>query len=169
MPNGNGTPWWAQRQVQPAQSYQAMQPSLGSAQNYSSNTQNMMRGQVQNPSAQQEPQQTFSAFPGKFVGSEQDISVKDVPMEAPMSLFPASDFSYIIAKAWNSQGTIDTVVYVPQVQKQPELSEDPFVKLNERLDRIEKSLKQRKPYNPNYKPHYNKNNQNGGKKEEDAE
>lgn len=156
MPNGNQ--FWAQRQTQSAQ------PSLGNAQNYSANAQNMMRGQTQNLGMQQ----IFSAFPGKFIGSEQDISVKDVPMEAPMSLFPSSDFSYIIAKAWNPQGTIDTVVYVPQVQKQPEAKEDPFVKLNERLDRIEKSLKQRKPYNPNCKPYHNKDSQNGGKKEEDG-
>lgn len=165
----NNSPWWAQRQVQGTMSNsQIMQPSLGNAQNYSANAQNMMRGQTQNLTTQQE-QQAFSVFPGKFIASEQDISVKDVPMEAPMSLFPSSDFSYIIAKAWNAQGTIDTVVYVPQVQKQPETKEDPFVKLNERLDRIEKSLKQRKPYNSNHKPYYNKNHQNGGKKEEDPE
>lgn len=159
MPN---QPWWAQPNAVtvPQQPVMAMPAQQNNMANYSQSTQNVASQQATSPFAKSQVTQPPSVFPGKFITSEKDIDAKDVLMEAPLSLFPSNNFDYIIAKAWNSQGTIDTVVYVPQQQAPKEPKEDPFEKLNARLDRIEKSLSyRRKPYNKNY-------HQNGGKKEE---
>lgn len=159
MPN---QPWWAQQTpiATPQQPISTMPAHQNTMANYSQNTQNVASQQPTSPFAKSQVTQPPSVFPGKFITSEKDIDAKDVLMEAPLSLFPSNNFDYIIAKAWNSQGTIDTVVYVPQQQTPKEPQEDPFEKLNARLDRIEKSLNyRRKSYNKNY-------HQNGGKKEE---
>lgn len=159
MPN---QPWWAQQTpiATPQQQGMTMPAQQNSMANYSQNAQTIASQQAVSPFAKSQANQPPSVFPGKFISSEKDIDAKDVLMEAPLSLFPSNNFDYIIAKAWNSQGTIDTVVYVPQQQTLKEPQEDPFEKLNARLDRIEKSLNyRRKPYNKNY-------HQNGGKKEE---
>lgn len=60
-------------------------------------------------------------LPGKMVSSQADITPNDVPMDGRVSLFPQQDYSCIIAKAWNAEGKIDTVVYVPQ---KPETAEE---------------------------------------------
>lgn len=74
----------------------------------------------QQPSIPAQPQmQKPVGLPGKMVSSASDITPNDVPMDGRVSLFPQQDYSCIIAKAWNAEGKIDTVVYVPQQPEKP--------------------------------------------------
>lgn len=71
--------------------------------------------QTQNlPQFQSLQQQKPMGLPGKLVATQADITPNDVPMDGRVSFFPQQDYSCIIAKAWNAEGKIDTVVYVPQ-------------------------------------------------------
>lgn len=90
-------------------------------------------------------------IPSRMISSLDEVKPNDVPMDGTPSLFLANDYSCIFAKAWNQQGGIDTIKYVPDIPKQ-QPTQDPFqVAVMERLDKIEGML--------NRKPYYNKNNQ----------
>lgn len=60
-----------------------------------------------------------------MVASQTDIRPDDVPMNGNAAYFPSQDGSVIYAKAWNQNGTISTVEYVPkqgqEVQQSPTL------------------------------------------------
>lgn len=94
----------------------------------------------------------------KMVDDERQITPQDVTMDGRISLFMLSDLSCIIAKAWNSAGTIDTVRYVPekpiQSQANPAQMDATFqTEVFSRLDKIEQALKNnRKPYYHKQKP-----------------
>lgn len=64
---------------------------------------------------QQTPQQTPpprpTYFPGRVVNSPDDIRASEIPMDGTVAVFPASDYSYIVLKAWNSNGSIQTEIY----------------------------------------------------------
>lgn len=51
---------------------------------------------------------------GHVVGSHEEIKPQDVPMNGNAAYFPAQDGSVIYAKAWNQNGSISTVRYVPE-------------------------------------------------------
>lgn len=65
----------------------------------------------------------MNELPGRIVESIQDIVPNEVPMNGQVGLFPQRDYSCIYAKAWNAQGTIDTVVYVPYKEEQKVIDE----------------------------------------------
>lgn len=74
----------------------------------------------------------------------------EVPMDGSVSLFPTADYSCVYAKAWNANGMIDTVKYVPEKpETQPPVqSQDVLTAILARLDNIERTLNKRnKPYN----------------------
>lgn len=86
------------------------------------------------------PQQSMPmGLPGKFIKSPNDVVVSEVPQDGSVAFFPTTDFKKIYAKAWTSDGKIQTEEYVLR-----ETSED--VKPNfqndilARLDRIEEML-----------------------------
>ena len=62
---------------------------------------------------------------GHLVASQEDIKPNDVPMNGSAAYFPSQDGQVIYAKAWNQNGTITTVEYVPrqgqEVQQAPTL------------------------------------------------
>lgn len=53
---------------------------------------------------------------GKVVQSVEMITANDVPMDGSVALFPMQDMSVILAKSWNADGTIKTILYRPQVE-----------------------------------------------------
>lgn len=62
-------------------------------------------------------------LPGFFVSRPEDIAPRDVPMDRSISFFPANDLSSITIKQWNTNGTIDTMTFVPfrpEPQPQPQ-------------------------------------------------
>ena len=67
---------------------------------------------------QMQPQQVqqpapMSGMVGKMVGRIEDIAPQDVPMTGAPACSPKQDLSEIYVKAWNSNGTLDTVVFKP--------------------------------------------------------
>ena len=90
-----------------------------------------------------------SSLPGRFVRSENEIQVQEVPMDGSIGVFPLNDYSAIIAKAWNNQGTIDTVRFIPEKTTKKDTNGS-TVDLNpilERLDKLENMIKkQYRPY-----------------------
>ena len=50
---------------------------------------------------------------GRVVQSVEMITANDVPMDGSAAFFPMQDMSAILAKSWNADGTIKTVVFKP--------------------------------------------------------
>ena len=86
--------------------------------------------QAQQP---QQPQQQFQQMPmgisGRVVPNAEAIAANDVPMDGSVAFFPMQDMSQILAKSWNADGTIKTVIYKPFVETPTNLST-----ANERLN-----------------------------------
>lgn len=53
---------------------------------------------------------------GRTVQSVEMITANDVPMDGSVAFFPMQDMSAILAKSWNADGTIKTIVYEPRVE-----------------------------------------------------
>ena len=78
----------------------------------------MQNVQQRLPQEQMQPQQVqqpapMSGMVGKMVGRIEDIAPQDVPMTGAPAFFPKQDLSEIYVKSWNSNGTLDTVVFKP--------------------------------------------------------
>lgn len=97
---------------------------------------------------------------GRVVSSPNEITPNEIPMDGTVSLFPTSDYSTIYAKAWNTNGQIETVKFV--VSKPEEVTTEKsdggtkaaLDAINARLDKIEKAVSYHKD-----KRYYNKNTQ----------
>lgn len=111
--------------------------------------------QIQSPVS---PLQQFSNYnqpqikrvPARIINDPKEIMPNEVPMDGSVSLFPTADYSCVYAKAWNANGMIDTVKYVPEKpETQPPVqSQDVLTAILARLDNIERTLNKRnKPYN----------------------
>lgn len=115
------------------------------------------------PTAQQQQADRPQTIPisGRFVGSADEITPSEVPMDGTVRFFPTRDCSCIYAKAWTPNGTIDTVKYIPVVNtysndSQPGSNGDLSAEILSRLAAIEKKL-DKKPYYGGKKPYNNKN------------
>lgn len=106
----------------------------------------------QNPQMNQ-PQTVRIPIAGRMVGNVSEIVPNEVPMDGSVSFFPQSDYSCIYAKKWNTDGTIQTVKFVPAVDtdKAQQTSMDDIRQFNtdlandisnisDRLEKIEKLL-----------------------------
>ena len=60
-------------------------------------------------------QQVRIPISGRIIGNVSEIVPNEVPMDGSVSLFPQNDYSCIYAKKWNTDGTIQTVKFVPVV------------------------------------------------------
>ena len=111
--------------------------------------------QIQNPVS---PLQQFSNYnppsvkrvPARIINDPKEIMPNEVPMDGSVSLFPTADYSCVYAKAWNANGMIDTVKYVPEKPETQHTvqSQDVLTAILARLDNIERTLNKRnKPYN----------------------
>ena len=93
---------------------------------------------------QQAPPPRPTYLPGRVVNSPDDIRASEIPMDGTVAVFPASDYSYVVLKAWNSNGSIQTEIY-QHVNPNAEKQEDPKfaefkMAIDERLDKFEKIL-----------------------------
>lgn len=97
---------------------------------------------------QQAPPPRPTYLPGRVVNSPDDIRASEIPMDGTVAVFPASDYSYVVLKAWNSNGSIQTEIY-QHVNPNAEKQEDPKfaefkMALNERtqqeIDRLKSQL-----------------------------
>ena len=93
------------------------------------------------------------SIPGRMINNIDEVTPQEVPMDGSVSLFPQNDFSCIYAKTWARDGTIQTMRFVPDVpQQNPQKSplEERLDHIDQRFDKLEKLLSNKKPY---YKPH----------------
>ena len=105
-------------QMNPYQTYQQA-PAMTYSPGFNAYQYNPMQNVQQRlPQEQMQPQQVqqpapMSSMVGKMVGRIEDIAPQDVPMTGAPAFFPKQDLSKIYVKAWNSNGTLDTVVFKP--------------------------------------------------------
>ena len=104
-------------QMNPYQTYQQA-PAMTYSPGFNAYQYNPMQNVQQRlPQEQMQPQQVQSLFAsgmvGKMVGRIEDIAPQDVPRTGAPAFFPKQDLSEIYVKAWNSNGTLDTVVFKP--------------------------------------------------------
>lgn len=91
---------------------------------------------------------------GRIIQSENDITPNEVAMDGSISLFPLGDYSAIIAKQWNANGTISTVKYVPVMDEdctddEPSKLDAFSEQVNKRFDELEHLLTNRNNYKKN--------------------
>lgn len=112
----------------------------------------------QQPDAQQmQPNYQQTAMPqqikginGRVIGNVNEVTPNEVPMDGNVSLFPMSDYSCIYAKMWNTDGTIQTIKFIPVVenaqeaQQTQQLTDAHYNNILERLDKIEQMLTPKK-------------------------
>lgn len=105
-------------QMNPYQTYQQA-PAMTYSPGFNAYQYNPMQNVQQRlPQEQMQPQQVqqpapMSGMVGKMVGRIEDIAPQDVPMTGSPAFFPKQDLSEIYVKSWNSNGTLDTVVFKP--------------------------------------------------------
>lgn len=118
---------------------------------------------IQQPQIRQSqpiPTQQIVNLAGRVVQNEQEITPQEVAMDGSISLFPLGDYSCIIAKQWNSDGTIKTLRFVPEVvtaSDEVTRSDDFATHFDQRMDELLKAVKNQRHYNDQRKP-YNKQN-----------
>lgn len=87
------------------------------------------------------PQQ---ALHGRIVHSESEITPQEIVMDGTISIFPLADYSMIICKQWKSDGTIQTLRYIPKQDSEEHIVTSPIDELkkhiDDRFDLIEASL-----------------------------
>ncbi len=130
----NAQPWMAQNWGNPYRSQIPMQPQQAQSMQPTQPVQQMMNPQT-------------PGLNGRFVGGQQEIAVNEVDMNGSVSIFPMNDMSCIFAKQWRTDGTIQTVKYVPMQEEQPsnetQNTTQPvfdYAPFMERFDRIEQLL-----------------------------
>lgn len=169
------------------QTYQPYYSQMNNFNNYNQQTYNPQQAYMdrisqyqqqyqQNPSGPQIPlqnqqyQQVSVNINGKVVQNPDNIAANDVPMDGSVAFFPMQDMSQILAKSWNADGTIRTIIFKPVLDENPNnllhteekfqinLSDDitqAFMKrfddIEKRLDNFETSLNKSSTKSPNSK------------------
>lgn len=124
----------------------------------------MSQSQYQQPVVPRTPAQPITSpqIPslfGRMINDISEVTPQEVPMNGAVSFFPTNDYTAVFAKCWSPDGTIQTFKFIPEQQTPPEPQEDPFKKLNDRLDKIEELIGN-KFYNKNVTRNNNKRNFN---------
>lgn len=111
------------------------------------NTQGMRQPNLSNAMANQQP---IIPIRGRIVTSEQDIVPAEIPMDGSICLFMTEDCKSIIAKQWNSNGVLQSLIYSPSSNEQAQSecqNGDSTGELKAQLDRIENMLKRQNHQN----------------------
>lgn len=88
------------------------------------------------------PTQQSQSVRGRFVENPQSITPQDVPMDGSIGVYPIKDCSAVYLKAWQQDGTIKTIKYIPE-ESVPELQRKvtSLEDLEERVRKLELSIK----------------------------
>ena len=96
------------------------------------------------------PSQQSAILFGRVVKNEEEITPNEVSMDGSISIFPLSDYSCIIAKQWNSDGTIKTLKFIQdkadkneEIEQPTDIFNDLTQHIDSRLDKIEKMMSSR--------------------------
>ena len=116
-------------------------------QQYTNPYQQQPDAQQMQPNYQQAPiPQQIKGINGRVIGNVNEVTPNEVPMDGNISLFPMNDYSCIYAKMWNTDGTIQTIKFMPVVDNVQEasqakqLTDEHYNNIVERLDKIEQML-----------------------------
>lgn len=102
-------------------------------------------GQYQTPAYQPQTflpqqQQAQQRVVGRVIGSAQEVTPQEVPMDGSLALFLLADGSAVVGKRWTPEGTIDEVRFVKETTE-PQASTPTFEEsVLDRLDAIEDNL-----------------------------
>lgn len=69
---------------------------------------------IQNNQSQQSP----DSIRGKLIDDINNVPASDVVMDGKPTIFPTKNYDKIYVKKWNTNGTIDTYLYVPVSQEE---------------------------------------------------
>lgn len=83
------------------------------------------------------PNQSPVVMNFRFVDRPEDITPNYIPMNGDLGVFPLRDQSAILTKQWKSDGSIETIKYIPERHTVTEAKTDPVV---DKLDEILKIL-----------------------------
>lgn len=143
------------------QTYQSYYPQMNNGYMYPYNPQQpymdriaglqQFQQSLQQPQTQQQFQQMTQSINGRIVPNAESIAANDVPMDGSVAFFPMQDMSQILAKSWNADGTIKTIIYkkflsdpnnssFEQQKAEIDLSESVTAIFNKRFDELEKRL-----------------------------
>lgn len=111
-----------------------------SGQYYAPNPYGAVQVNGQYPQLPQSNPAPIRAIPGRVVNAPEEIVANEVPMDGSISLFPKNDYSCIYAKQWNSDGTIKTVRYVPEIVEQTQKRDSLEELIDKRFDRLENMI-----------------------------
>ena len=82
--------------------------------------QQMQQPVYQNPVQPVQTQQASTPqLIGRTVNSVDEITANDVPMNYPYAIFPKNDLSEVYLKSWTPNGTIQTIVFKPEINPTP--------------------------------------------------
>ena len=146
----NFTPMTGTQYGTPVNPYQSYSAPTAYPNNYMNPSNNYIP-QYQNQNPSQQP--ALPALSGRTISTLQDIRPNEIAMDGSVSYFPASDGSCIYAKSWSSDGTIQTVKFVPekpteqpqtnqtQVVQAAEQTQPDLQQVMEKLDSIARLIK----------------------------
>lgn len=81
-------------------------------------------------------QPATDGFTGRYVDDPSEIKANEVPMDGRLSIFPTNDLNAVFLKAWNSNGRMLTIKYVPD----PTWQEPPVTQASTQQDDILRRL-----------------------------
>lgn len=131
--------------------------------NYPQYPYGMNQQMMQMPANQSAPRNNIIS--GRVISNPNEITPNEIPMDGSVSLFPTSDYSTIYAKAWNTNGLIETKKFIAVSENEPSTAtssdgtKEALDAINARLDKIEKAVSYRKG-------NYYHNNKNAPTKKE---
>ena len=110
---------------------------------------------------------TSAPVRGRMVKTDSDILPSDVPMDGFSSYFPAEDGSCIFVKHWDKDGKIQTTKFIPAASETSDFTATASFEdeMRERLDNIERLVKQRNTYKPKYHKQSNSSPQKDGEQQ----
>lgn len=92
---------------------------------------------------------TTSQINGRVVQSPDEITVREIPTDGTLALFPSVDGTCIYGKRWTPDGNITTMRFIPEVQEAQSQQPSQFDIINDRIsalfDVVER-IEERLPY-----------------------
>lgn len=87
------------------------------------------------------PANTFQArgINGRYINAIEEVTANEVPMDGTCGFFPVKDGSSIFVKAWDGNGSIKTIKFVPEIGAVEE-KKDPFQDILARLNALDEGI-----------------------------
>lgn len=127
----------------PPQTPYASYPSNGAQSYQQFNMPTIPTPQAAYPQYTQQPvTQLKPTINGRVIHAIEEVTPNEVPMDGSFSLFVKDDYSCVYAKAWNTDGTIRTLKFIPETVTDIQ-TVDANSMIMTKLDSIEELLNRR--------------------------